>query len=345
MAVRSTLDKSVTIIAVVVAAAAARLAGSVVAPLALALFVIAIVWPLQSALQSRLPALLALAVTRLVTVAACVAFASLAVWGFSRVGRSLIRDAARYQALYDTLILWLESHGLSIAGIWSEHFNVQWMLRAGQEITGRLNSTLSLGLITLVYATLGLLEIEPLRARVKGLADQDMARALLGGCATTATKCRRYMLVRTQMSALTGLFVGLFAWIAGLQFAVEWGVIAFALNYIPFIGSFVATLLPTLIAMTQFQSWQAVVLLFACLNIIQFVIGSYIEPRVSGNVLAMSPLVVLFAILFWTFLWGLLGAFIGVPIAIAVLSFCEQHPSSRWIAELLGGGPPKIHST
>ena len=215
MAVRSTLDKSVTIIAVVVAAAAARLAGSVVAPLALALFVIAIVWPLQSALQSRLPALLALAVTILVTVAACVAFASLAVWGFSRVGRSLIRDAARYQALYDTLILWLESHGLSIAGIWSEHFNVQWMLRAGQEITGRLNSTLSLGLITLVYATLGLLEIEPMRARVKGLGDQDMARALLGGCATTATKCRRYMLVRTQMSALTGLFVGLFAWIAG----------------------------------------------------------------------------------------------------------------------------------
>ena len=58
------------------------------------------------------------------------------------------------------------------------------------------------------------------------------------------------MLVRTQMSAVTGLLVGAFAWITGLQFAVEWGVIAFVLNYIPYIGPFVATLFPTLLAMT-----------------------------------------------------------------------------------------------
>jgi len=66
------------------------------------------------------------------------------------------------------------------------------------------------------------------------------------------------MLVRTQMSALTGLLVGVFAWITGLPFAIEWGVIAFALNYIPFIGPFIATLFPTLLAMTQFDSWQTV---------------------------------------------------------------------------------------
>ena len=77
-------------------------------------------------------------------------------------------------------------------------------------------------------------------------------------------------------------------------------MIAFALNYIPFIGPFVATLFPTLVAMTQFASWEAVVGVFVCLNIIQFVVGSYIEPRVSGAVLAMSPTVVLFAVFFWT---------------------------------------------
>ena len=76
---------------------------------------------------------------------------------------------------------------------------------------------------------------------------------------------------------------------------MEWGVIAFALNYIPFIGPFVATLFPTLLAMAQFESWQAVLGVFVCLNIIQFVIGSYVEPRVSGNVLSISPMVVLFA--------------------------------------------------
>jgi predicted PurR-regulated permease PerM len=78
--------------------------------------------------------------------------------------------------------------------------------------------------------------------------------------------------------------------------------------------------------------------LFACLNVIQFVVGSYIEPRVHGNALAVSPFVVLFAVFLWTFLWGVFGAFIGVPITIAVLTFCAQHPSSRWLADLLG--PP-----
>jgi AI-2 transport protein TqsA len=114
-------------------------------------------------------------------------------------------------------------------------------------------------------------------------------------------------------------------------------VIAFVLNYIPFIGPFIATLFPTLLAMTQFESWLAVFGVFACLNIIQFVVGSYIEPRVAGTMLSISPVMVLFAIFSWTFLWGLFGTFIGVPIAIAILTFCAQHPSSRWVADLLGG--------
>lgn len=139
------------------------------------------------------------------------------------------------------------------------------------------------------------------------------------------------------MSLTTGLLVGAFAWITGLPFAVEWGVIAFALNYIPFIGPFVATLFPTLLAMTQFDSWQAVLGTFICLNIIQFVVGSYIEPRLSGSVLSISPFLVLFAIFFWTLLWGLFGTFIGVPITLAILTFCGQHPSTRWLADLFGG--------
>lgn len=144
------------------------------------------------------------------------------------------------------------------------------------------------------------------------------------------------MLVRTLMSVLTGLLVWAFARLAGLSFAAEWGAIAFALNYIPFIGPFIATLFPTLLAMSQFDTWQSVLVVFICLNIIQFAVGSYIEPRVAGDVLSISPTIVLFAIFFWTFLWGLFGTFIGVPITVAILTFCAQHPSSRWVADLLG---------
>jgi predicted PurR-regulated permease PerM len=325
------------IIAVILLAAVARQASAVFAPLALALFIIAIVWPLQNRLQAKMPKLLALAATIVVTIAVCLAFASLAAWGFGRVGRSLTADAARYQALYEATMTWLEGRGVSVAALWAQHFNVRWLLGTTQQIAGRVTSMLSFWLIAVVYVVLGLLEVEDIRRRIELLDSRELARVLLDGSTATAARFRRFLLVRTQMSAMTGLLVGAFAWITGLQFAIEWGAIAFTLNYIPFIGPFIATLFPTLLAMTQFNSWQAVLGVFVCLNIIQFVVGSYIEPRVAGNMLSISPLVVLFAIFFWTFLWGIFGTFIGVPIALAVLTFCAQHSSSRWLADLLGG--------
>ena len=271
-----------------------------------------------------------------VTVAVCLAFASLAVWGFGRVGHFVFADATRYQALYNKVVAWLDDHGVSVAALWAEHFNVGWLFRAAQQITGRVNTTLQFWLIALIYVILGLLEIGDMRRKIAALHNRDAARILLDGAAATVVKFQKYMVVRTQMSAITGLLVGIFAWIIGLPFAAEWGVIAFVLNYIPFIGPFIATLFPTLLVMTQFETWQAVLGAFICLNVIQFVVGSYIEPRVAGSAIAISPFVVLFAVFFWTFLWGLFGAFIGVPITIALLTFCAQHVSSRWLADLLG---------
>jgi len=256
------------------------------------------------------------------------------------VGRSLIADAPRYQALYENLVKWLDDHGISVMGVWAEHFNVGWALRAAQRVAGRINVTLRFWLIALVYLILGLLEVGDICRKIEALNNPEVSRVLLNGSAATAIKFRKYLWVRTQMSALTGLLVGLFALATGLQFAAEWGVIAFVLNYIPFIGPFIATLFPTLLAMTQFDSWQAVLGAFIGLNIIQFIVGSYVEPRVSGGVLSISPFVVLFAIFFWTFLWGLIGTFIGVPITLAILTFCSQHPSSRWVSDLLGESEP-----
>jgi len=103
----------------------------------------------------------------------------------------------------------------------------------------------------------------------------------------------------------------------------------------------VATLLPTLFAVAQFESWQMAVAVFAGMNIIQFFSGSYIEPRIAGKALSMSPFLVLLAVFFWAFMWGLPGAFIGVPLVIAALTICEHNESSRWVARLLSGRPPE----
>jgi predicted PurR-regulated permease PerM len=140
--------------------AALYFARSILAPVAFSVFIIAIVWPFQSVLQARIPKLLALAITILATLAAIAVLAYLMIWGFSRIGQWLINDAARFQTLYVQAIDWLDGHGVSIASQMIENFNVSWLIRAVQEIGGRINGMVSFAIIAFVFTVLGLLEVD-----------------------------------------------------------------------------------------------------------------------------------------------------------------------------------------
>jgi AI-2 transport protein TqsA len=312
-------------------------ARSILAPVAFSLFVVAIVWPLQRALETRVPRLLALVVTLAVTLLVVTVLGYLIVWAFGTVGRWLIENALRLQALYMQWTDWLEEHGILVTSLLVENFNASWLIRAVQEIGGRLHGLLTFVVIAFVFTALGLLEIDIAGKNIESLRNKEAARTILQASTQIADKFQRYMLVRSAMSVLTGLVVWAFALLAGLELATAWGVIAFVLNYIPFIGPLVATVFPTLFALVQFGSWQLAAIVFLGLNVIQFLIGSYLEPRIAGAALSVSPFLVLFAVFFWAFLWGLPGAFIGVPIVIAALTLCEQRESTRWIATLLSG--------
>jgi AI-2 transport protein TqsA len=312
-------------------------ARSILAPVAFSLFVVAIVWPLQRALETRVPRLLALVVTLAVTLLVVTVLGYLIVWAFGTVGRWLIENALRLQALYMQWTDWLEEHGILVTSLLVENFNAGWLIRAVQEIGGRLHGLLTFVVIAFVFTALGLLEIDIAGKNIESLRNKEAARTILQASTQIADKFQRYMLVRSAMSVLTGLVVWAFALLAGLELATAWGLIAFVMNYIPFIGPLIATVFPTLFALAQVGSWQLAVVVFLCLNLIQFVIGSYMEPRIAGAALSVSPFLVLFAVFFWAFLWGLPGAFIGVPMVIAALTLCEQRESTRWIGTLLSG--------
>jgi AI-2 transport protein TqsA len=312
-------------------------ARAILAPVAFSLFVIAIVWPLQRALESRLPRLLALVATLVVTLLVVTVLGYLIVWATGTVGRWLIENALRFQALYMQWTDWLEEHGILVTSLLVENFNAGWLIRAVQEIGGRLHGLVTFVVIAFVFTALGLLEVDIASKHIASLDNKEAARTLVQASTQIADKFQRYMLVRSAMSVLTGLVVWAFALLAGLELATAWGVIAFVLNYIPFIGPLVATVFPTLFALAQVGSWQLAVVVFLGLNLIQFLIGSYLEPRIAGAALSVSPFLVLFAVFFWAFLWGLPGAFIGVPIVIAGLTLCEQRHSTRWVATLLSG--------
>jgi predicted PurR-regulated permease PerM len=328
--------------ATVLVAAALQAGQSILAPVVFALFVIALVWPVQRAVQARIPAGLALIGTVLVTFAAVGVLALAIAWAFGRVAQWVIANAGQLQALYATKVAWLEARGFEGADLLAGQFDVRWLVRVAQGVLAQLQGIISFVVVTAVFVILGLLEVEQAASQLARLKAKPAAQRVLAGLVASAAKLRAYMLVRSFASVLTGLLVWGFARWMGLDLAAEWGVIAFVLNYIPFIGPLVATVFPTLVGLLQFGSWQAVVTIFAVLQVIQFLIGSYLEPRLTGTYLAVSPFMVLVAVFLGAFLWGIPGAFIGVPVLIAALTLCEQFDGSRWVADLLSGrrAPP-----
>lgn len=321
----------------VVVLAALYFSRAIIAPVTFALFTVAIAWPLQSALQKTIPKLLAVVVTIVVTIAILAILVFLVVWGFGLVVQWLVNNTDRLQTLYSQATEWLESHGISIAALLADNYSPGWIIGAVREIGGRGYGLVSFFVIAFAFIMLGLLEVDIARKNIERLSSPSLRRSLLVGAKEIADKFQKYMVVRTTMSLFTGVVVWSFALVAGIELATAWGVIAFVLNYIPFLGPLIATVFPTLFVLVQSGSWEACFVVFAGLNFIQFFIGSYLEPRIAGAALSMSPFVVLLAVFFWSFLWGIAGAFIGLPIMIAILTICEQHKSTEWIALLLSG--------
>jgi AI-2 transport protein TqsA len=192
----------------------------------------------------------------------------------------------------------------------------------------------------LIFLIMGLLEANAFRRRLPHALGADAAERLLMAFHELGWKFRRYMLIRSAVSVLTGLLTWLFAVLVGLEFAVVWGILAFALNYIPFVGSILAVFPPVVFAVVQFDSWQAPLLVLTGMVLIQFSIGNFIDPRLEGRALALSPFAVILAIFFWGIIWGVPGAFMGVPLTIALATICSHFHGACWVTRLLTPAPP-----
>ncbi len=149
---------------------------------------------------------------------------------------------------------------------------------------------------------------------------------------------KRYILIKTLISALTGVLVGLFVRLMGVDFPVLWGLLAFALNFIPNIGSILAAVPAVLLAMIQFGAGSALIVAggYVAINI---VVGNVIEPRVTGQGLGLSTLVVFLSLVFWGWVFGAMGMLLSVPLTMTVKIGLDSNPESRWVAALLDSSP------
>jgi predicted PurR-regulated permease PerM len=144
-----------------------------------------------------------------------------------------------------------------------------------------------------------------------------------------------YLLVKTFVSAVTGVMVYFVAKLFALDLAGALGVITFILNYIPNIGSIVATVLVALVTYVQLADPTATIAIFAVVGVIQFLNGNVIDPILMGRALRVSTFGIIISLAFWGAVWGIPGMFLSVPIMVALLIVCSHVPGLRPIAILL----------
>lgn len=146
-----------------------------------------------------------------------------------------------------------------------------------------------------------------------------------------------YLHIKTSISLFTGLIVAGTLLFFGVDFAMFWGVLAFLLNFIPSFGSVIATLPPILISFLQFETLTEPLMISVLLISTQVFVGNVVEPKVMGDSLGMSPLIVVLSLIFWGWLWGPVGMILSVPIISVLRITCDNievlHPVGRFLTE------------
>ena len=150
---------------------------------------------------------------------------------------------------------------------------------------------------------------------------------------------KRYLAVKTFVSLLTGVLAWLACVLAGVDFPLLWGVLAFALNYIPNIGSAIAALPPVLLLLVSQDGGlvEAFGLAMAYL-VINFVLGNLVEPRLMGRALGLSTFVAFLSLVVWGWMLGVVGMLLSVVLTMTLKIALDSHPQTRWLAYLLGPG-------
>jgi AI-2 transport protein TqsA len=147
---------------------------------------------------------------------------------------------------------------------------------------------------------------------------------------------RKYLVIKTAISIANGLMVWAVLKAFGVDFAFLFAVLAFALNYIPNIGSVIASVLRVGFAFFQFGTIWTPLWILIITTVLDNILGDVIEPRIMGKGLGLSPLLVFFSLLFWGWLWGVPGMILSVPLTAVTRIICQNIPALRPVAVLMG---------
>jgi AI-2 transport protein TqsA len=324
---------SLAVLAAIGIAFALSLTKSIMIPFVLSLFLYFILSPIRTFFirKLRFPKWLAListfaVVALILTLIFFVLFSAIQEFALG------YRDyEAKAIFFADSLQQWIISKGIPVDHYsFSDAFKklpfAQLVKGAGSTALGLISTTLLVFIFLIFLFTGG-------SAPAKKEEEQDSS----GMGKQIDAQIRKYLSVKLLTSTVTASLVFIILSFLDLDLLFVFCFLVFILNFIPTVGSFFATILPLPVAFFQYDEAMPIVLVLALPGIVQFIIGNIIEPKMMGQSLNLHPVTILLSLMFWSLIWGIVGALLAVPIMAVIKIALEKVEGGKYVAQLMSG--------
>jgi AI-2 transport protein TqsA len=323
---------------IVIVIAGLRSASTILVPFALALFVAVVSLPLlQFARSKGTPAPLAILLVVLIDAAALFILGWLVAQVSVEVRSEWPNYVTRIQDLEQNALLWFEARNIEVEEVRSVWFPggsdtgaavvgiATFLLRGATDVL----TTAFLVLLFFIFLLAEAPSFSRKIRRIGGRQSHEFSRS-----AKIVKEIQHYLAIKTLISAITGVTIGVATWALGLDFALLWGLLAFLLNFIPNVGSIIASI--PAIGIALLQNEPATAILVAAVYVgVNASLGNFLEPMLVGRQLGISTLVIVLSLVFWGWVWGPIGMFLAVPLTMALKIGLEYSEDFRWVAMLM----------
>ena len=328
-------SRVVNVASLVIILTGVYLARSLVTPVLLALFIsIICVQPITWLERKRIPRWLALIVVALGLVLVFLGFTILIGGTLSYFMTSVTKYEALLVTLSNSFIQFLNDNGLKVPK--DEVSKLIQSARIFEVTAGALKELLRMiGNALLIFLIILFMLMEFGSFTVKAKAVLGLSEKSISYLSTITKNTRHYLVIKTLVCLTNGFFIYIAMVIIGVDYPLLWATLAGLMNYIPTVGSIFATIPAVLFALVQLGVGGAFWTLGAFV-VIHNVLGNFIEPKIMGIGLGLSPLVVVLSLLFWGYILGPVGMFLSVPFTMTIKIILEQDEKTRWLAIILG---------
>lgn len=325
-----------TTASLIIVIAALKIARPILVPLMVSAFLAVLTAPMVLYLKKhRVPPWFGVPIVVLLTISVMAGVAGLVIGSLNTFVQRVPIYQARISDMIEVATIQLDMWGfqLTVENV-TQLVQPEAAMRFAGSTLSELADMLSNTLLVLFMTIFVLFEALVLPDKIRdalGDPDADLSQGI-----RVVGRIKAYVVIKTSTSLATGVLIGVTLELMGVDFALLWGLIAFLLNFIPNVGSIIAAIPAVLMALLQIGLTGALATLVVFI-VVNMIIGSLLEPRIMGQRMNLSPLVVFFSLVFWGWLWGPLGMLLSVPLTMAIRIMLEGNEHTRPFAILMAG--------